>query len=363
MRCSLNQYLRNSGADSTGKSIDLLVMGNQSADLDSMVSAIVFAYIRSAAQPEKTIIPLMPIARADFKLRTEAVYVFEQAGIDPVHLVFLDDVPLRCLRERVRGLALVDHNRLSPMFADYADNVRAILDHHKDEGLYTHASPRTIEPVGSAATLVGELLIRDFPGLLDPSVAALLTGAILLDTVNLAPEAGRVTARDTAVAFRLMDTCTLDRNQYFEAIQQAKFHTAGLGTFDLLRRDYKEFVFGMSRCGIASVFRSVQQWAETDPSLCDGFAAYARQQNLDVLLSMNAYEDPEFKRNLAVYCVDPLLHDRLVTFFQASNLGLTSLSLSGQQSCSQGKISFYNQSNTGISRKKISPLLDTYFTD
>ena len=75
-RHRLNQYLLESKTDINYKSIDYLVMGNEAADLDSMASAIAYAYLMTARDNSKTIVPFMPILRADFKLRTEAVYVF-----------------------------------------------------------------------------------------------------------------------------------------------------------------------------------------------------------------------------------------------------------------------------------------------
>ena len=46
---SINQYLLSAKIDIVNKPIDLMVMGNEAADLDSMASAIAFAYIRVAS--------------------------------------------------------------------------------------------------------------------------------------------------------------------------------------------------------------------------------------------------------------------------------------------------------------------------
>ncbi|WDP89979.1 MAG: DHH family phosphoesterase [Desulfobacter sp.] len=358
---SINQYLLEARTNIKDKPIDLLVMGNEAADLDSMASAIVFAYIRSKAQPDKTIVPLMPIVREDFKLRTEAVYVFEKAQIDLDCLIFLDEMP-QTFMDHVNRMAIVDHNKLPGAFEGHGDKVQMIVDHHKEEGLYENAEIRVIEPVGSTASLVGEMLIKEFPKLMDAQIAMLLTGTILLDTVNLAPEAGRVTNKDTEIALTLMKHCTLDQNPYFEGVQKAKFDTASLTTTDLLRKDYKEFKFGDIRCGIASALLSMAQWTKKDNELCIGFESYARRRNLDVLLSMNAYTDPDFNRDLAVYCIDESAHDKLISFLQKKGLELKNLVFDGQKPCLEGKITFYSQANLGISRKKLSPMMDDHFT-
>ena len=305
----LNQYLTEAKTDINYKSIDTLVMGNEAADLDSMASALAFAFTLSCSDRKKNIVPLMPIIRGDFKLRTEAAYVFDRAGIDLNSVIFLDDINLERLMKKVDGLALVDHNRLSAHCEPYRDKVSMILDHHKDEGLYPGAGTRVIEPVGSCATLVGEDLTRRCPELAkDPHLATLLWGTILLDTVNLAPDADRVTPKDEAVSNTLMTACSLDQDVYFRAIQKAKFDTKDLGTFDLLRKDYKEFRFNSNRCGIASALLPLVLWDKKDPELCLSFETYVKRRDLDVLISMNAYTDPEFSRDLAVYCADPAEH-------------------------------------------------------
>ncbi len=358
---SINQYLLSAKTDIKDKSIDLLVMGNEAADLDSMASAIAFAYIRSQGEPDKMIVPFMPIVKEDFKLRTEAVYVFKTAQIDLDNLIFLDEMP-QSFMERANELAIVDHNKLSGAFENHGDKVRIILDHHKDEGLYNGAECRVIEPVGSTATLVGEILIREHAGLMDAQLAKLLTGTILLDTVNLDPEAGRVTDKDSKIALKLMEHCPLDQNQYFKEVQKAKFDTASLSTTDLLRKDYKEFKFHGISCGIASALLPMAQWTNKDNELSLGFEIYARRRNLDVLLSMNAYTNPDFNRDLAVYCRDAAAHDNLILFLQEKGLDLKHLSFEGQKPCLEGKLTFYSQANLGISRKKLSPMMDEHFT-
>ncbi len=359
-RHRLNQYLAEAKTYIHCKSIDYLVLGNEAADLDSMASAIVYAYLMAAQKNDSTILALMPIPRADFKLRSEAVYVFGQAGIDLNNLVFLDELNIEAVMKRVSGLVLVDHNRLSSSMDQYGDKVAIILDHHRDENLYPHASKRVIEPVGSTATLVGEQLITH--DLVDVHLALLLCGTILLDTVNMDPAVGRVTPKDEKIANILMPLCHPGRQLYFNTIQKAKFNTADLNTFDLLRRDYKKFQFGNILCGIASVPLPLTQWEQKDRALCLEFESYAQNQSLDLLLSMNVHATPGFNRELAVYCTDLYLHDTLIEFLQKKNLELTPLILKNQTSCLKGKISFYRQGNPGISRKKLSPLLDDYFT-
>ncbi|MCF6334552.1 MAG: hypothetical protein L3J12_02285, partial [Spirochaetales bacterium] len=76
-----------------------VVMGNEAADLDSMVSAVSYAWYLYLLDNQLNPFPYINIPRADFKLRTEAVYLFEKAGIDIESLLFTDDLDLVKLKK------------------------------------------------------------------------------------------------------------------------------------------------------------------------------------------------------------------------------------------------------------------------
>lgn len=333
----------------------LVVLGNEAADLDSMASSITYGYLRSLLNPQISVLPVMPIPRADFILRTEAVYVFAEANVNLQDVVFIDEVDFDKLMEKA-GLVLVDHNQIAAGLEKFSSQVVSILDHHKDEGLYTSATPRMIEPVGSTTTLVA----REFMSAgiaISRDAAVLITGTILLDTVNLDDAAGRVTDADKEIAAQLLPLCPLPQQLFFERVHKEKFNVAGLSTDDLLRKDYKEWQFGRIKCGIASALLPVGDWAAKDNDLAAGFAAFMAKRNLDLLLSMNAYTNPDFHRDLVVFCTSRNALHQLFNFLQENGLELTPLNCSEQQQPDSGFIGFYRQGNLAVSRKKIQPLL------
>ena len=91
-----------------------VVMGNEAADLDSMASAVTYAWYLNLSDSSGNYFPLINIPRADFKLRTEAVYLFKEAGVDIDQLLFIEDVDLEKLKAGSNlKLILVDHNKLA----------------------------------------------------------------------------------------------------------------------------------------------------------------------------------------------------------------------------------------------------------
>ncbi len=365
---ALSRYLTKSKASIRNSSIDLLVMGNEAADLDSMASAIAYAYVLTCREKNKIIVPVMPVTQREFRLRTEAVYLFDQARIDKNNIVFLDELDLEDLLHRAKGLVLVDHNRLPAKYQNHGHRVTHILDHHRDENIYPNACKKIIAPVGSCATLVGEELMAlcpDLinPDLLDPHLSLLLLGTILLDTINLDSSAGRVTTRDEKIASTLMTTCPMDRQTLFNKLQKAKFSTANLTTRDLLAKDYKEIKFTTARCGIASVLMGLNRWGDRDTTLSFGFESYAKEKSLDLLISMNVYSDDGFKRDLAMYSRDEDLHDTMVQCLQKKGFELKPMGLAAPSPNINGKISFFTQGNSTLSRKVLIPVLVDLFKD
>jgi exopolyphosphatase len=157
------------------------VVGNQSCDLDSVVSALVLSHLYGARA-------LLQCRRAEFALRVDSLAVLSAASI--AELCFLhDDVTetelLRLHAERRLRLTLVDHNRCTlPSAAALSDAIVGIVDHHQIESHLQSqqlACPLVlVEPVGSCCTLVGQLVAH----CVTPSDAELLLRTIAVDTLN-----------------------------------------------------------------------------------------------------------------------------------------------------------------------------------
>jgi exopolyphosphatase len=339
-----------------------VVVGNEAADLDSMASSLMLAWCQSQAHADAVYAPWIPIPRADFKLRTEALYLFAECGVPLEKLLFAEDLDVAALASAHRlRLVLVDHNKLAPALAGLAEAVEEIVDHHADEKLYPQVTQRQIEPVGSAATLVAERILAAGADRLEPASARLLLGTILLDTINLDPQARRVTPRDSAVAEKLVGRCGADRNALFERLQFEKFNVSALDSIDLLRKDYKEYTAHSTRYGMSSVLISAAAWAAKDPHLVAEMARYTRERKLDVLVAMIAYTEPRFTRELLVFSADADLRRRLVDFLMAKDLGLAALAVPGL--APSAELACFAQANESYSRKKLQPLLDGYLRE
>lgn len=169
-----------SNAELLGKDLEnvLFVTGNESADMDSCVSAILCSYYYTMALEKgeapkhdfhfnpSIVIPLINIPRADLILRPDITFVLKSSGYSLGSVAFLDDFAPKINKaaktvvpsyfSTKAFVMLVDHNSLDGATKQLftADRVVAVLDHHADDGVYPTANPRVIKLAGSCISLV-----------------------------------------------------------------------------------------------------------------------------------------------------------------------------------------------------------------
>ena len=322
-----------------------LVFGNEAADLDSVVCALVYSVMTSRSyegqsdNDELIAVPVICIPRGDLVLRNELVWLLRETGIDCDALVFQDELDIGQLQESnsVTEVHLVDHNALAQTspFQGFHDKITTVIDHHHDENTYPESAATTIYPTGSCATLVGERFADEFAtknkekG--DPLVALLLS-AVAMDTQLLQKEVTRVDIRDERMLKKLAELFFDERvslddpvSKLYGKLKQKRGDQSALSTPDLLRRDYKQWRVSSSRggeknddeknddgdaktswtVGVASFGVPLGEMggsgvgAETIKADC---FAFALQRNLDVLVLMSAFDDPNtntFTRQIA----------------------------------------------------------------
>ncbi|KAG9290221.1 hypothetical protein G9A89_022197 [Geosiphon pyriformis] len=361
-----------------------IVIGNESADLDSIIGSLGYAYLnqRLGGTSDDIYLPVIQIPRQDLSLRPECEFVFRECGINTQNFVFIEDFQAQSdsltANYNVR-IVMVDHNKLLPSWERFTDRVDVILDHHQDEGLYLRAQPRWIEPVGSASSLV-VLTCRgrwkaeydendEETRLWDKKVAKLLLAPILIDTVLLDFSKGRTTSKDQEAANFLLNILQPDNNwnqlikEYYNSIQEGRYSVFHLQTSDLLRKDYKEWSsVGDFHLGMSSVTWYLDAWIERDCGLdtwIKHLRTYAEKKQLDLFIVMTTYHHPEgFQRELVVYPIaDALKNGEFISKLLNSDLNLEDYSSQHVLPGKLGGIFLYQQKNLKWSRKQVYPFL------
>ena len=330
------------------------VIGNTGGDLDSVVSAISFAYIRQSQDPTILVIPILNINHDDFRLRTEVEYLFKALGIKKTSLLFSDHVDLEQLNKNQRlSVTLVDHNELAPHQDYLAGSIVGILDHHEDKGLYNPLLRRVPQGVGSTASLVSNYFQND---LIPPAIAYLLLSTIVLDTVNFNPEIDRFRSDDTQARQTLENIIdAYPAKEMLGKLSNAKSDISQLSTAERLRKDPKTFNIAGLNIGISSIPYDAQLWNSENSSFSDEITHYAKKNNQDILLVMLHSGNEHFKRELIILAKNETLSNKLEQELGAL-LGLHRTSITGNRN---NAIKFFSQDKVKISRKKLVPLLES----
>lgn len=387
------------------------VIGNESADLDSLSSSLIYAYTRSCFPPRDAFTPLyIPVTNlpaADLKLRPEFLAVCRHANIEPKHLITLDDFPsLTDLREKLKPETtkwiLVDHNKLQSVFGEvYGSRVSGVIDHHDDDHAVPPeigSEPRIVRNCGSCTSLVvgyckdawdqlssqslsagaahaqGDLPVDDsaVSRVWDAQLAKLALAAVLIDTANLKME-GKVTDADIEAVEYLeakinispRDAVGYDRKKYYSEIDASKRNVDSLQLADILRKDYKQWDEGGKRLGISSVVKPLD-WlikkADQEKSFPDITQEFAEERNLSIYAIMTAFTDGQgkFERELSLWAKD---HNSIPVAEKFAKMAEDELNLESraiaqvQEQSADSWRKAWVQKDVSKSRKQVAPLL------
>ncbi|XP_072536139.1 exopolyphosphatase PRUNE1 [Salminus brasiliensis] len=339
-----------------------VVLGNEACDMDSMVSALTFAYFLSKTLDSgKAAVPVLNIPRAEFSLRSDNIFLLRETGLSQDYLLFRDEVDLHGLQQL--AVTLVDHNVLPEADRALEKAVVEVIDHHRLDRAPSPCCPVTVEAVGSCATLVTEHIVQKAPELLDQQVAQLLYGTIITDCVNMAPEAGKVTPKDSQYAILLETRFPKlpPRSILFQSLQNAKFDVSGLNTEQMLLKDMKAVSGGDLRLAVSAVYMTLESFLQRkrlQQELCEFCHKYS--YNLVVAMTISFIDSKEPFRQLAVYSSSTLYRDEVSKALEKArnpNLELSPMS------SPYPDVKAYVQGNTLASRKKVLPIISDFLKD
>ncbi|KAK1244635.1 hypothetical protein MKX07_003434 [Trichoderma sp. CBMAI-0711] len=359
-----------------------LVVGNESADLDSLCSAVVLAYIRTNSPPHTLHIPLSNIPRSELVLRTEMTAVLQRAGLSPSDILTLSELP--DLKPEETQWLLVDHNALTGQLQKFQSRVIGCIDHHVDENVTSRdVKPRIIEPCGSCMSLVideSRAAWDSFPPLNvgqekegvdakeaaaeeDDKLATLAFAPILIDTIDLKEE-HKVKEKDIRAAKYLHSKIRqqeFQQTKFFEDIAAVKEDISQLSFYDIFRKDYKEWEEAGLKLGISCVvqdFDYLLEKAKQPDVFIDELAKWAKERKLDVAGVMTTSNPGgEFQRHLLVWGITEKGAEAAKRFPGiAEGLGLEPWK-DGLLDGDDGKRRAWRQRDLKSSRKQVAPLL------
>ncbi|GFW49513.1 exopolyphosphatase PRUNE1 [Trichonephila clavipes] len=340
-----------------------IVLGNESCDLDSAISSLVMAYFIFKVQKNADIvIPVLNVKRKELAVRTEVVFFLEETSINISDVICIDEIDLKALHEKGKlSVVLVDHNTLSTEQSYLDSRVVQIIDHHEiDNPDKIKKLNSKIEPVGSCCTLVTDEILNSNPAIIDPQIAMLLYGTIVLDTICLNETAQRVTEKDRKIVEKLETYLPgVSRNEVFDTLQKVKFDVSKLTPVQLLYKDTKLISDNSTSIALVS-FPTLIQDVLQEASFLDALDDMASSKNLNsiIILGLKVAEGQSaVRRQIAVYDRNPSSLEKISKYLQKlenPSLALRQLPLCGFP------LMLFEQGNIALTRKFVLPAMQNY---
>ena len=381
------------------------VIGNEASDADSIVSSICYAYLKAHHYNNNTmsdtaaaaVIPIASISRSNLHFRRELDVLLKTIDLELNDLLCIDEVPLSGIHDSNKlSLVLTDHNKLSSTLSPFSSSVIEIVDHHVDSNQYSWVrgisrdiafdSINSKALVGSTCTLIAEryFQLSDCDSALSAEIATLLMGVISLDTINMDPQAGIGTPRDSSALSRLRSISPHDQYHLFESLRDAKWDPIfwrDLSVMDSLIIDYKLFTIpsaASNPIGISSILQTINDFTTKSDVRLD-ITQFMKEQSLSMLVVMSFVQTPVPRRELLVITENSQLLEALDRFLMNTtthNLdcileeSLTSRmqqvlnatnQVAGMAVVEPLLCSIYTQGNSKASRKQVAPLMLAFY--
>ena len=216
----------------------IYITGHKNPDLDSVMGALAYAYLKSNVDTERSYVPVVPGS-----INAETKYILEKYTLETP-----------TVKESVAGekVILVDHNEKEQAIDDMHDaTILEVIDHHKMQFSYSDPIRIIIEPIGSSCSVIAKMFKAD--GVTIPeNLAAGMLAAVLTDTVIT--KSPTTTDEDLKIIEELAQLAGIDDwKAYGMEIFKVRSSVSDLTDAEIITADYKDFDIHGNKIGIGQV--------------------------------------------------------------------------------------------------------------
>nr|XP_060618155.1 protein prune homolog 2 isoform X2 [Anolis sagrei ordinatus] len=274
-----------------------VVLGKKSCDLDSLISALTYAYyLEKVSPPNILCLPVLNITRKEFCYHTETKFILEELNIPESLHVFCDDIYLNQLNNEGKlSLTLLNSSALTSEDKSLESAVvRVICPEAQCDG--------NVELVESTSSLVAKELLQKAPELITLQLAHLLRGSILSKVIAMDLE--KITEEQEQVLSSLEEKFPelLPREDIITVLQGAQLQADGLRIEEAMLKDLKEVSDGEIKVAVSTVYMNLEDCL-LHRNITGDLKAFVDKYGFDVLVILARYlsEEEQEKRQIAVY--------------------------------------------------------------
>mmetsp|Transcript_50636 Transcript_50636/g.58053 ORF Transcript_50636/g.58053 Transcript_50636/m.58053 type:complete len:385 (+) Transcript_50636:50-1204(+) len=347
------------------------VMGNCTADMDSVVGSTLLAY-QLSLQYQKSYIPVINTSREELPARIEINHLLETCKVSSEDLIFWPEVypTIKEISDTSDEpfIVLFDHCILETEKEYLSPFVELIVDHHVTSEKTPQNCEKQIELIGSATTFVAERFLNMTDFQINEKLSTLMGSPILIDCINF-PESLKGTRwkeKDLAIynSLATQSDPKLD-DEYFDILNAIKFDeekNIALGLQQNLRKDYKKFLVNGKMIGYSAILAPIEKVIRAaEPEFEDTLKGYYETQDLSALLLLSNFWDSDKKqcREILVYSPEEALNETIFAALDKGGCEMKKKSLSNPSS----NMLFSQQGNVKFSRKQVEPLVRKVFEE
>ncbi|XP_062828076.1 protein prune homolog 2 isoform X5 [Anolis carolinensis] len=274
-----------------------VVLGKKSCDLDSLISALTYAYyLEKVSPPNILCLPVLNITRREFCYHTETKFILEELNIPESLHVFCDDIYLNQLNNEGKlSLTLLNSSALTSEDKSLESAVvRVICPEAECDG--------NLELAESTSSLVAKELLQKAPELITLQLAHLLRGSILSKVMAMDLE--KITEEQEEVLSSLEQKFPelLPREDIITVLQGAQLQADGLRIEEAMLKDLKEVSDGEIKVAVSTVYMNLEDCL-LHRNITGDLKAFVDKYGFDVLVILASYlsEEEQEKRQIAVY--------------------------------------------------------------
>ncbi|XP_063151232.1 protein prune homolog 2 [Candoia aspera] len=273
-----------------------VVLGKKSCDLDSLISALAYAYyLEKVSPPNIACLPVLNISRREICYHTETRLILEELNIPESLYIFRDEINLYQLNSEGKlFLTLVSSSTLTSEDKNLESAVvKVIIPEEQNDG--------NLELLESASCLVAKELLQKAPELITQQLAHLLRGSILSkvmdeDTPKIPEEQEEVLSRLEEIFPEL-----LPRKDIITFFQEAQLHADELRIEEALVKDLKEVSDGEIKVAVSTIYINLEDYL-FHRNINQDLKAFVDKYGFDVLVISASYlTEGQEKKQIAVY--------------------------------------------------------------
>uniref|UniRef100_K7FTX1 Protein prune homolog 2 n=1 Tax=Pelodiscus sinensis TaxID=13735 RepID=K7FTX1_PELSI len=274
-----------------------VVLGNKPCDLDSLISALTYAYfLDKVSPPDVLCLPVLNIPRREFSYYPETRFILEELDIPESFHIFQDEINLHQLNDEGKlSLTLVNSNMLASDDKSLESAVVKVInpDEQCDANLGLQAS--------SSSVVVKEIL-QEAPELITQQLAHLLRGSILFKCMSVEHE--RITEQQEEILSILEEKYPElpPRENIISVFQATPLKAQGLNIEEAMLKDLKELTDGEIKVAVSTVYMALEDCI-FHRNITGDLKAFIDKYGFDVLVILANYlsEEEQTKRQIAVY--------------------------------------------------------------